>query len=237
MTYDEIEEAHEAYRRCAERNTANPILSGLHDRLARLIEKSLRARDHTPGRMDHNWRDAGEIIPVQEWMATSDMTQPMAQRCERNGSIVPKETVVETVRRNLAELCARCNDEKGLSGGVTRPSEPGPTAVANEAAPIRQTQTQPLPVAHRRYDDLDYGFDYDDLDYGSSYYDHANDDDDEYKDNYEDIWDDETTWEKGSTTTPTTETSDVKLIHDNTTHFLLRRFYAPEGDPRRRSVY
>ena len=64
------------------------------------------------------------------------MTQPMAQRCcERNGSIVPKETMVETVRRNLAELCARRNDEKGLSGGVTRLSGPGPTAVANEAAP------------------------------------------------------------------------------------------------------
>jgi hypothetical protein len=32
------------------------------------------------------------------------------------------------------------------------------------------------------------GFDYDDLDYESSYYDHANDDDDVYEENYEDIW-------------------------------------------------
>ena len=56
------------------------------------------------------------------------------------------------------------------------------------------------------------GFDYDDLEYGSSYYDHVNDDDDVYEDNYEDIWEGETTWEKGSTTTPTTGTSGVQLI-------------------------
>ena len=61
--YDEIEEAHETYMRCAKRNTAKPTPSGLHDRLARLIEKSLRARDHTPRRMDHNLRGTGEIIP------------------------------------------------------------------------------------------------------------------------------------------------------------------------------
>ena len=59
------------------------------------------------------------------------MTQPLAQRCERDGSIVPKETVVETVRRNLAELRARRNDEHGLSRGVKRPIEPGPTVGAN----------------------------------------------------------------------------------------------------------
>ena len=37
-------------------------------------------------------------------------------------------------------------------------------------------------------------------------------DDDDYQDNYENTWDDETTWGNGSTTTPTTETSDVPLI-------------------------
>ena len=85
--------------------------------------------------MDHNLRGTGEIIPVQEWMAIAGMTQPLAQRCERNGSIVSKETVVETVRSNLAELRARRNDEHGLSRGVKRPIERGPTAVANEATP------------------------------------------------------------------------------------------------------
>ena len=62
------------------------------------------------------------------------MTQPLAQRCERDGSIVPKGTVVETVRRNLAELRARRNDEHGLSRGVKHPIEPGPTVGAKEAA-------------------------------------------------------------------------------------------------------
>ena len=47
--YEEIEGAHEAHRRCAERNAANLILSGLHDHLARLLGSSLlEARDHTP---------------------------------------------------------------------------------------------------------------------------------------------------------------------------------------------
>ena len=40
---------------------------------------------------------------------------------------------------------------------------------------------------------------------GDSLLEHGYDDDDEYKDDYEDIWDDETTLGKGSTTTsPTT---------------------------------
>ena len=114
--HGEIEEAHAAYMRCAKRNAANLILSDLHDRLARLLGNSLlRVRDHTPREMDRNFRCTGEIIPVQEWMAIAGMTQPLAQRCERNGSIVPKETVAETVRSNLAELRARRNDEHGLS--------------------------------------------------------------------------------------------------------------------------
>ena len=129
--HEEIEWAHEAYMRCTERSAANRILYDLHDRLTRLLcDSLLDERDHIPRAMDRDFRCAGEIIPVQEWMTIAGMTQPLAQRCERNGSIVSKETVVETVRRNLAEL----NDEHGLSGGVTRPSEPGPTVVANEAA-------------------------------------------------------------------------------------------------------
>ena len=181
--HEEIEEAHEAYRRCAERNAANPILSGLHDHLARLLGNSLlEVRDHTPRQMDRNFRCTGEIIPVQEWMAITGMTQPLAQRCERNGSIVSKETVVETVRRNLAELRARRNDEHVFSWGVTRPSEPGPTAVANEAAPHQVDADAASARGPSSFEPTMAGFDYDDLDYGSSYYDHANDDDDEYKD-------------------------------------------------------
>ena len=120
--HEEIEGAHEAYMRCAKRDAANLILSDLHDRLARLLGNSLlRERDHTPREMDHNFRCTGEITPVQEWMAIAGMTQPLAQRCERNGSIMPKETVVKTARSNLAELRARRNDEHGLSRGVKRP--------------------------------------------------------------------------------------------------------------------
>ena len=67
--YEEIEEAHEAYRRCAERNAANLILSGLHDHLARLLGNSLlEVRDQTPRQMEDNLRCTGEIISVQEWM-------------------------------------------------------------------------------------------------------------------------------------------------------------------------
>ena len=34
------------------------------------------------------WRDTGEIILLQDWMATAGMTHPLAQRCERDDSIV-----------------------------------------------------------------------------------------------------------------------------------------------------
>ena len=68
--------------------------------------------------MDRNYRFTNEAIPVQEWIATYGTTQPLAQRqrWERNGSIVPKETVVETIRNNLAELCVR----HGYWGGALR---------------------------------------------------------------------------------------------------------------------
>ena len=106
--HEEIDGAYEAYIRCAKRNAANPILSGLHDRLARLLENSLLGeRDHTPRRMDRNYRFTNKVIPVQEWIAIDGMTQPLAQRWERNGSNVSKETVVEMVRNNLAELRPR----------------------------------------------------------------------------------------------------------------------------------
>ena len=82
--------------------------------------------------MDHNLRGTGQIIPVQQWMEILGMTQPLAQRCERNGSIVSKAAVVETVRSNLAELRARRNDEHGLSRGAKRPIEPDPTAVSGQ---------------------------------------------------------------------------------------------------------
>ena len=95
----------------AEGGAAHPIVSMLHEDLARLLGDSLLdVRDDTPRAMDRDGRRTGEIIPVQEWMAGIGMAHPLAQRCERNGSIVP-ETVVETVRRNLAELYARPNDE------------------------------------------------------------------------------------------------------------------------------
>ena len=115
--HEEIEGTHEAYMRCAKRNAANLILSDPHGRLSRLLGNSLlRARDHTPREMDRIFRCTGEIIPVQEWMAIAGMTQPLAQRCERNGPIVPKETVVDSVRNNLSELRARRNDARPFRG-------------------------------------------------------------------------------------------------------------------------
>ena len=157
------------------------------------------------------------------------MTQPLAQRCERNGSIVPKETVVETVRRNLAELYARPNDEHVVSYSVTRPREPGPTVVANEAAHHQLDADAASARGPSLFGPTMAGFDYDDLEYGSSYYDHVNDDDDVYEDNYEDIWEGETTWEKGSTTTPTTETSDVTLITTPPTFCSFSAFAPPKA--------
>ena len=99
-------------------------------------------------------------------MAIAGMTQPLAQRCERNGSIVSKETVVETVRSNLAELRARRNDEHGLSGGVTRPSEPGPTVEANEAAHHQADADAASARGPSSSDPTMAGIDWSDLDHG-----------------------------------------------------------------------
>ena len=68
--------AHEAYIRCATRNGAYLILPGLYDRLDRLLGHRLAngtVRDHTLRDRD------GEIISVQDWLAISGMTQPLAQ--------------------------------------------------------------------------------------------------------------------------------------------------------------
>ena len=103
--YEEIEEAHEAYRRCAERNAANLILPGLHDHLARLLGNSpLEARDHTPRILGCDFRATNEVYFVQDRLATMRVTQPLAQRWGRNGSSMSKGTVVETARNNLAEV-------------------------------------------------------------------------------------------------------------------------------------
>ena len=53
-----------------------------------------------------------------------------------SGSNVYKETLVKTVERNLLEHRARHSDRmKGRRGSVASPSKPGPTTVANTAAP------------------------------------------------------------------------------------------------------
>ena len=86
--HEEIDGAHEAYVRCAKRNGANLILSGLYDRPARLRGDSLLdKRDHTP----RNRFGSNEIISVQDWPAIGGMTQPLVQKWECNGSNVPKE--------------------------------------------------------------------------------------------------------------------------------------------------
>ena len=96
MLHYEIEWSHEAYMRCAERNAANRILSDLHDRLTRLLGDSLLdERDHTPKNRSGN----NEVIPAQDWLATSGVTQPLAQRGGCSGSsVVPKGSVVTTAR-------------------------------------------------------------------------------------------------------------------------------------------
>ena len=200
-----------------------------------LGDSLLDERDHTPRNRSGN----NEVISVQDWLATSGLTQPLAQRWGRSGSsAVPKGSVVTTAQANLLELSMRrgyCNVH-GLSGGVTRPSEPGPTAVANEAAPHQTDADAASARGPSSSDSTMAGIDCNDLDHGSSDFDHGYDDDDEYKDDYDAIWDDETTWGKGSTKTPTTATGEEQLMATSPIFCLLRKFYAPEGDPCRRSV-
>ena len=234
MLHYEIEWAHEAYMRCAERNAANRILSGLHDRLTRLLDSLLDERDHTPRNRSGN----NEVIPVQDWLATSGGTQPPARRRGRSGSsAVPKGSVVTTVQANLLELSMRlgyCN-EHGLSGGVTRPSEPVPTAVANEAAPHQTDADAASARGPSSSGPIMAGVDWSDLDHGLSDFDHGYDDDDEYEDDYEAIWDDETTWGKGSTAAPTTETIEDEHIATSLI-FCSGSFTPSKADPCRRSV-
>ena len=191
----------------------DPIRSGLHDRLAQLLGGSLlRVQDHTPGELDHNLRGTDEIIPVQEWMEIAGMTQPLAQRWERNGSMFHR---VQGDRggngpeqpsgwRISAHGMTTTSTAFQLPGGVTRPSEPGPTAMANEEA-LHQTDADAASARFPSSSDLAMaGDDWDDVDYRFAHLDHGHDGDDEYDGDYDGAWDDETTWGKGSTTTPTT---------------------------------
>ena len=185
----EIGLAHEAYIRCAERNGANRIRSDLLDRLARLLGNSLLdERDHTPRSRSGN----NEVISVQGWLATSGVTQPLALWWGRSGSSVSKGSEVKTVQAKLLELRMRLGYyAHGLPGGVTRPREPGPTAVANEAAP-HQTDADAASARGPSSSDLIMaGIDWSDLDHGSRDFDHGYDDDDEYYDDYDGIWEDE----------------------------------------------
>ena len=178
--------------------------------------------------MDRNLRCTYETIPVQERMAIAGMTKPLVQRWERNGSIVPKGTVVETVR-------ARHDYEHGLPGGVTRPNEPGPTAAANEAAPHQTDADAASARGPSSSGPIMAGVDWSDLDHGLSDFDHGYDDDDEYEDDYEAIWDDETTWGKGSTAAPTTATIEDEHIATSLI-FCSGSFTPSKADPCRRSV-
>ena len=69
--HEEIDGAHEGYIRCAERNAANLILSGLHNHLARLLGNSLlEARDHPPRILGCDFRVTNEVYSAQDWLAT-----------------------------------------------------------------------------------------------------------------------------------------------------------------------
>ena len=77
--------AHEACIRCATHNGANLILSGLYDRLARLLGQNLAngtVRDHPPRNRFGN----SKIASVQDWLAISGMPQPLVQKWECYGS-------------------------------------------------------------------------------------------------------------------------------------------------------
>ena len=113
---------------------------------------------------------------------------------------------------NLAELRARHDYEYGLPGGVTRPSEPGPTAVANEAAPHRTDADAASARGPSSSGLFMVGVDWSEIVASSSSlidFDHGHDDDD-YG-----ISVDETTWGKGATTTPTTATDEEQFTTEN----------------------
>ena len=127
---EEIVGVHEAYRRCVTYNDANPILPGLYNRLAQLLGHSVLAvRDHTPRDRD------GEIISVQDWLATIGETQPLAQKRECDGSNAAKETLVKTVESNLVEHHARHSGSmQSRQGSAAPPHKHGLAAVASTAA-------------------------------------------------------------------------------------------------------
>ena len=166
---EKIERAHVVYQRYAKHNAVNFMVFELHNNLARLLgNRLLNEREYIPMQKDLNFRDTDEIISVQDWMTTAGMTHPLAQRCERDDSIVPKEAVVETVRRNLAELRARRNDKHGLSRGVKRPIEPGPTVGAKEAAHSQADANAASARGTFSFDLVTPGIDWSDVDHGLS---------------------------------------------------------------------
>ena len=87
------------------------------------------ARDHAPGIRD------GEIVPVRDWGAFCiSTTKPLLTW--KRGVDVLKGTLVKTVEfGSLVEHHARRRGRmQGRPGSAALPSEPGLTAVGNEAA-------------------------------------------------------------------------------------------------------
>ena len=124
---EEIAGAHGVYRRCAT-HPSWPLRSPGSVAWAQFGEWH-SARSHPQNR-------DGESISVLAWLAVIGETQPLTQKRVCSGSNVPKETLVKVIERNLVEHRARHNDRmKGHRGSAASPSKPGPTAVANTAAP------------------------------------------------------------------------------------------------------
>ena len=152
--------------------------------------------------LDHSMElqaDRTEIVSTEPEVAEPLCAAPLwgDVRC------APPQEIAETVRRALKHLTDRLLWE--FSPSVTerlkilhhdievahmfiRPAR-GRNASHRILSELRECLTRLLGDSL-----LEYAFDYDD---------------DDYQDTYEDTWDDGTTWGKGSTTTPTTETSDV----------------------------
>ena len=80
--------------------------------------------------------------------------------------------------------------------------------MANEAAPHQTDADAASARGPSSSDPIMAGINWSDLDHGSSGFDQGYDDDDEYYDDYDGIWEDETTWDMGSTTTRTAATGE-----------------------------
>ena len=99
--------------------------------LERPANKCLWVKLHT----HRNRFGNGESISVQNWLAISGLTQPLAQKRGCNGSNMSKEILMKIARSNPAELHARQDRVHGRRGSAAPPSTPGLTAVVNTAAP------------------------------------------------------------------------------------------------------